>query len=120
MPMLDVEKALQELQTTSMAQVERTTALTWGARAVAAFRLCAQSTDWESRFRFFCDGENYRQEALEHAAMSDDWRSLLPALETEVNEARGAAETAMQFAKPRQGPAAGGAIPHRGARETLD
>jgi len=101
MPILDVEKALKELQGTSMAQIERTTALTWGGRAVASFRLCAQATDWESRFRHFCEGENYRQEALEHAAMGEDWQGLLPALDTEINEARAAAETSMQFAKPR-------------------
>ncbi|MFO1535162.1 MAG: hypothetical protein ABR586_05810 [Thermoplasmatota archaeon] len=99
--MLDVEKALKELRTTSMAEIERATALTWGGRAVASFRLCSESTDWESRFRHFCEGENYRQEALEHAAMGEDWKGLLPQIEAEVNEARAAAETAMQFAKPR-------------------
>jgi hypothetical protein len=99
--MLDVEKALKELGSTPMAQIEHATALTWGSRAVASFRLCAQSTDWEARFRRFCEGETYRQEALEHAAMSGDWRSLLPGLESEINDARAAAETAMQFAKPR-------------------
>jgi len=99
---LDVEKARKELEGKSITDIEHATALTWGARAVASFQLCAQSGEWESRFRFFCDGENYRQEALEHAAMSDDWRGLLPLLESEINEARGAAETSMQFAKPRQ------------------
>ncbi|HUR63128.1 MAG TPA: hypothetical protein VM241_01465 [Candidatus Thermoplasmatota archaeon] len=100
--MLDVEKALKELRTTSMAQIERSTALTWGGRAVASFRLCAEAGDWEARFRHFCEGENYRQEALEHAAMGEDWQGLLPVIDAEINEARAAAETAMQFAKPRQ------------------
>jgi hypothetical protein len=100
--MLDVEKALKELTTTSMAQIERTTALTWGGRAVASFRLCSQANDWETRFRHFCEGENYRQEALEHAAMAENWQNLLPGLDAEITEARAAAETAMQFAKPRQ------------------
>lgn len=113
-PLLDVEKALKELESTTMAEIEHTTALTWGARAVASFQMCSRAGDWESRFRHFCEGENYRQEALEHAAMGDGWQSLLPALDTEINEARGAAETAMQFAKPRQPQAS----PHRGARET--
>lgn len=100
--MLDVDKALKELRTTSMAQIERTTALTWGGRAVASYRLCSEATDWESRFRHFCEGENYRQEALEHAAMGEDWKGLLPTLDAEITEARAAAETAMQFSKPRQ------------------
>jgi hypothetical protein len=99
--MLDVEKALKELRTTSMADIERATAITWGGRAVASFRLCSEAPDWEARFRHFCEGENYRQEALEHAAMSGDWKTLLPAVESEVDQARAAAETAMQFAKPR-------------------
>lgn len=102
--MLDVEKALKELQATTMAEIERATALTWGGRAVASFRLCARASEWEDRFRHFCEGETYRQEALEHAAMAEDGARLLGSLESEIGEARAAAETAMQFAKPRSRP----------------
>ncbi|HEX2065560.1 MAG TPA: hypothetical protein VHI93_01990 [Candidatus Thermoplasmatota archaeon] len=100
--MLDIEKARTELRTSSMAKIERATALTWGARAVASFQMCAEATDWEARLRHFCEGEAYRQEALEHAATGEAWQSLLPALDAEIGMARAAAETAMQFAKPRQ------------------
>jgi hypothetical protein len=100
--MLDVDKALKELRTTTMAEIERTTAIAWGGRAVASFQLCSQASDWQERFRHFCEGENYRQEALEHAAMSENWQELLPRIDAEIHEARSAAETAMQFAKPRQ------------------
>lgn len=83
MALLDVEKALEE------GQVER-----------ASFGLCAQAGDWEDRSRHFCEGETCRQEALEHAAMGDDWRSLLPHPDAEATEARAVAR-AMRFAKPR-------------------
>lgn len=99
-PVLDVEKALKELATTSIAEIEHSTALTWGARAVASFQLCAQATEWRARFQYFCDGENYRQEALEHAATATDWQQLMPVLDAEINKSRANAENAMQVAKP--------------------
>ena len=86
--MLDVEKALKELQEKSMADIERATALTWGARAVASYRLAKESKSAIARFQHFYEAENYRQEALEHAAMAEDGGDLLRLLYDEIEQVR--------------------------------
>lgn len=83
--MLDVEEATEELRSKSIEQIERATATTWGNRAAAAFRLAADSPAAE-RQRWLMDAENYRQESIEHAAMTGDFeflRELHEELETE-------------------------------------
>ena len=86
--MLDVEKAREELKTKSMAEIERATAMTWGARAVASYRLASEAKGLGERFRHFYEGENYRQEALEHASMAEDRGKLFLGIHEEVEKDR--------------------------------
>ncbi len=86
--MLDVEKALEELKAKSMAEIERATAMTWGARAVASYRLAAEAKGLAERFRHVYEGENYRQEAFEHASMTEDRGKLLLEIREEVDRDR--------------------------------
>lgn len=68
---LDIDAAIIELRDKTILDIERATALTWGGRAAASFRL-ASETDGDERAHWLMDGENYRQESLEHAAMTED------------------------------------------------
>ncbi|MHB8634653.1 MAG: hypothetical protein ACYDBQ_11955, partial [Thermoplasmatota archaeon] len=105
---LDVARALSELASMSLDDIEHQTALTWGARAVACFQRCGDATDWETGLSLYGDGENYRGESLEHAAMTSDWQTLIPALETQISAARSQAERALRKAVPANGSAGKG------------
>ncbi len=70
--LFDVDAATKELNEKSIDDIERATAITWGGRACAAFTLAAGTSDTEARRQWLMDGENYRQEAIEHAAMTGD------------------------------------------------
>lgn len=84
---LNVTAATAELRSNSILEIERATALQWGARAVAAFQLAAQSDDPSINRRWLLDGESYRQEAIEHAAQTEDF-SFLKHLAKPLAEAR--------------------------------
>jgi hypothetical protein len=70
--MLDVAKAVKELASKDMLTIERDTALAWGGRAAASYSCVMDEDDPRAQQRCFWEGENYRQEALEHAAMTED------------------------------------------------
>lgn len=72
---LKMDEARQELQEKTMMDIERATAIKWGGRAVAAYSLAGESTG-EERTDWLRDAENYRQESLEHAAMTEDMEFL--------------------------------------------
>lgn len=74
--MLDVETARKELLKTSLLQIEKKTALTWASRAAAALDLAAEAKTARKRTQWLRDAENYRQEGLEHAAMTEDVKFL--------------------------------------------
>lgn len=73
--LLDVAAARKELLAKSLGDIEHDTALTWGARAAACLDL-AKDAIGEERTKWLRDAENYRQEALEHAAMTEDFDFL--------------------------------------------
>lgn len=73
---IDVEKGLKELREKQLLQIERETAKTWGGRAAASFQLAIEAGKLGERVRHLYEGENYRQEALEHAAMTEDIKFL--------------------------------------------
>jgi hypothetical protein len=77
MPVLDPAAARKELKEKSLLDIERATAITWGGRAAASFLLAREATDPKERLQRLQDGENYRQEALEHAAMTEDLELLV-------------------------------------------
>jgi hypothetical protein len=85
---MDIEKARSEIEKTPMEDIERQTALTWGARAVASYHLCQEDGTLMPRFRHFWEGENYRQESFEHAAMAEDDGELLKQVREEIEQAR--------------------------------
>lgn len=74
--LFDIDRSKDELEGKTIEDIERATALTWGGRAAAAFQLAVEADDLDERRRLLMDGENYRQEALEHAAMTEDWGFL--------------------------------------------
>lgn len=65
---LYVDAAARELAHKSLAAIQRETALTWAARAVAAYRFFGQ----DKRLSWLLDAEEYAHESLEHAALSGD------------------------------------------------
>lgn len=83
--MLDVEAARKELQEKSLLAIERATAITWASRAAACLDLAADAQTEEERTARLRESENYRQEALEHAAMTEDI-PFLQAILAELNE----------------------------------
>ena len=73
----------------TIEEIEHATAVTWGGRSVAAFRLAKDAPDGDERRRWLMDAENYRQEAIEHAAMTQDFDFLRQVMEAiEVDRSR--------------------------------
>lgn len=70
--MLDLAAARKELQSKTLLEIERATALTWAGRAAASLDLAHEALAEPERVRRLRDAENYRQEAVEHAAMTQD------------------------------------------------
>ena len=107
--MLDLHKAHAELRRKTIEDIERATALTWGGRAAAAFSIAQVEEEPQERLRWLWDGENYRQEALEHAAMVDD-TAFLVELKREIDQHRTQARRAIGGAglagPPAKGPRA--------------
>ncbi len=91
MAILDLEKAMKELREKSILDIERATALTWGGRALASYCLSRESATPLERLQRFYEGENYRQEAMEHASMADDGGALMRGIHGEVESERQAA-----------------------------
>ncbi|HLF16496.1 MAG TPA: hypothetical protein VI796_03580 [Candidatus Thermoplasmatota archaeon] len=93
---LDAAKALVELASTSLAQIERATALTWGGRALASYQLSGSQTSLVERMRRFHEGEAFRQEAFEHASMAEDHGVLLAGIQLELDAERLAVQQILQ------------------------
>jgi hypothetical protein len=66
-----VEAARKELQEKSIKDIQIDTAKKWAARAYVAFEIAAyfSSEDRDSAIGWFHVGEEYRHEALKHAAL---------------------------------------------------
>ncbi len=69
---LDLAKAREELLSKTILDIERATAITWAGRAAACFDLAHEAETRQGRQVRLMEAENYRQEALEHAAMTED------------------------------------------------
>jgi hypothetical protein len=74
--MLDVAKARSELRKKSLLEIERATAITWGSRAAACYDLAGETKEEATRSARLQEAMNYRQEAIEHAAMTEDLKFL--------------------------------------------
>ena len=79
--MLRRREALREVASKSDAAIERETAYKWAARAVACCQKYAQTgtSHWLRRV------EDYRHEALEHAALVGDRGATVRALQDEMD-----------------------------------
>lgn len=97
MAVIDVQKGLDELKQKTLVDIERATAQTWGGRAAASYQLATQADGMAERFRHFYEGENYRQEALEHASMAEDGGKLLMQVHDEVEAYRRRAMEALKI-----------------------
>jgi hypothetical protein len=65
-PQLAVERAMAELSTKTITQIQIETANTWGARAVAAYYLYRETR----RQHWLLAAADYANEAVEHAALA--------------------------------------------------
>ena len=70
--MLDLAAAREELLSKSLLDIERATAITWAGRAAVCLDLAHESETRQGRSVRLREAENYRQEAIEHAAMTED------------------------------------------------
>lgn len=70
--MLDLAAAREELLSKSLLDIERATAITWAGRAAACLDLAHENETRQGRSVRLREAENYRQEAIEHAAMTED------------------------------------------------
>ena len=85
--MLDLAPARRELEQKEFLDIERATALTWGARCAVYFQMAGETREPHRRQRRLQEAENCRQEAIEHAAMTEDLEFLV-ALRKEMDEYR--------------------------------
>ena len=85
--LLDADKARKELETKDLLRVERDTAVTWGGRAAACYQKVVDAKDHGDQMKAYIDAENYRSEALEHAAQAED-PGLLEQVINEIDEFR--------------------------------
>jgi hypothetical protein len=86
--MLDAKKARKELGKKTLEDIEHETAITWGGRAVASYQVAHEAKGTADAVRRFAEGETYRQEALEHAAMVEDEAHLVALVAEEIAPVR--------------------------------
>lgn len=77
---LNLEKGAKDIESKSLAQIQEDTAWTWASRAAACYKKLAETGDWKWK----TDAEEYRHEAVEHAALIGDTN---PTVLNEIHEA---------------------------------
>ena len=80
----DIEAAKKEVQEKEEEEIEVETAYKWASRAIACFKLHAET----KLVMWLIKGEDYRHEALEHAALAKDRGKTLNAIEDEIEKNR--------------------------------
>ena len=65
---LNLDKGEKDISEKSLADIQRETAWTWASRAAACYEKLAKTGDWKWK----TDAEEYRHEAVEHAALIGD------------------------------------------------
>jgi hypothetical protein len=81
---LDIKTSLAEIQQKSLTEIQRETAEKWCARSLAAYMLFHEHGDTT----WYLDAEEYRHEALEHAALIEDDGATFREVMSVVNKAR--------------------------------
>lgn len=85
---LDVPKALGEVQEKSNEQINRETAYTWGSRAAACYQLAEEASEEKSKDDWKIRAEDFRHEALEHAALVEDEGKLVKEIQDLIKNGR--------------------------------
>jgi hypothetical protein len=65
---LNLDKGNKDISEKSLSDIQRDTAWTWASRAAACYEKLAKTGDWKWK----TDAEEYRHEAVEHAALIGD------------------------------------------------
>lgn len=65
---LDLKKGSKDISTKNLAEIQEDTAWTWASRAAACYEKLKETGDWKWK----TDAEEYRHEAVEHAALIGD------------------------------------------------
>jgi hypothetical protein len=65
---LNLEKGLKDIDSKTLPEIQEETAWTWASRAAACYEKLKETGDWKWK----TDAEEYRHEAVEHAALIGD------------------------------------------------
>lgn len=93
---MDVEKALKEVQEKTTKEINESTAYTWGSRAAACYKLAAEQSDERKRDQWLLRAEDFKHEALEHAALVEDGGRLVGEIQKLVNPEIGNSKEAVR------------------------
>lgn len=83
---LDIDKAMKEVQEKSDAEIDKETAHTWTARAIACYKIALKQDSEEELCKWNRKGDDFRHEALEHAALAKDGGKTVGELEKAMDE----------------------------------
>lgn len=72
MAKLDVDEATKEVKSKSKQQIDIETAYKWASRSIACLQIQKQTTDPKEKVHWADLADDFRHEAMEHAATSDD------------------------------------------------
>lgn len=85
----DIDDVIDEV-TMGQIEIEKATALKWGARALAMFQLLREKHTQRDKINTLLVGFDYYHEALEHAAMTENssfYSALLKELQIALDHA---------------------------------
>lgn len=79
---LNIQAALEEVLNKSESQIQIETAHKWAARAIACYRLYGRT----KHLHWLTRAEEYRHEAIEHAAVAEDSCITLKKLDRQMKD----------------------------------
>jgi hypothetical protein len=87
-PALDIQAALDELQSRSDSEIEYETSCKWAARAIAAYTLASRAPEPAEQILRFSQGDDARHESYEHGAQVEDGGKLIRYLAGQIETIR--------------------------------
>jgi len=85
----DIDKGQEDIEKDSLPEIQKKTAYTWAARAIACYHKLEETGD----LKWKVDAEEYRHEALEHAALIGDTHpNVLEEIQKKIEESRSKAK----------------------------
>jgi hypothetical protein len=85
---IDVEEAEKELAKTPYHEIQKSTAWKWAGRAAATFNAVEEEKDPLGKVKRYHLAEEFRHEAIEHAALYEDNGKLVAKVEKELDSYR--------------------------------